>query len=238
MFKLNQHNTHCEHDDMSSDKNCLLKVPIFNHLAYDQLEHILPLLKSKKFKKKEIIYQVNEKADTLYIIKKGLVRMYRLSEGYKEQLLRFLYPGDFTGELNIFTTSVHESFAEAVEDTDVCMIKKDQFEAVIAKYPAIAFMLLKEMSLRLEVAEKQMTWISAETVEMRIAKFLVGLMDPNKDSNIVELTMSRKNLASFLGTSPETLSRRLARLEDLKYIKQLSTKVIQLNDIEKLLESA
>lgn len=213
--------------------SCVSLVPIFNHLEKEQMDEISATAHTRRFKKGELIYQPLDESDSLYIVHKGFVRIYRLTESGKEQLVRFLGPGDFTGEMAIFRSSLHDSFAEATRDTAVCVITKDDLQPLLATYPAISLKILAEFSNRLEQSERQTTLVATEKVENRLAMFLVELLE--EGSNIATLPMTKKDLASFLGTTPETISRKLGSLEDRGLIKQISNKEIAIMDADELL---
>lgn len=224
----------CDHGDLSSDQNCLMLVPIFNHLDSKDLKEILLLIKSGKFQKGEVLYRPFEPANTLYIIRSGKIKLYRLSENAKEQVIRMLGPGDFTGELNLFADKKHESYAEVLVDAEVCMIDKEEFKHLLNEHPAITYHFLESLSTRLSETEQQMTWIGIENVESRVASYLISLHNQNSSSNLVRIPMTKKDLASLLGTTPETLSRRLASLEQQNLIKLVSNRTIRIVDFDKL----
>ncbi|WP_062532020.1 Crp/Fnr family transcriptional regulator [Jeotgalibaca dankookensis] len=230
------------HCDVHLDKNeglhksCVSLVPIFNHLEEEQLNEIMKTTQSVSYQKNEIIYHAGDKSDSLYIISSGRVRIYRLSASGKEQLVRIINVGDFTGEMALFSEGIHESYAEAMKDTKICMIKRSDIQDLLLKYPSISLKFLSEFSNRLEESEKQTTRFSTEQVDTRIALFLVESLD-EADSESLELTlpMTKKNMASYLGTTPETISRKFNELEERGYIKQLSHKKIKIIDIDGLL---
>lgn len=216
-------------------KSCISLVPIFNHLEDGQMAEIMKTIKSVHYRKGEIIYKAGDQSDSLYIVSSGKIRIYRLSESGKEQLVRILNPGDFTGELAIFSKSVHESYAEAMKNTDVCMITRSDLQEFLVRYPTISLKILSEFSKRLEESEKQTTRVSTEKVETRIALFLVECLDEQGGTMELELPMSKKDMASYLGTTPETLSRKLTELEDMGYINQLTNKKIKILELDELL---
>ena len=197
---------------------------------------IIKMAWSTSYKMGDIIYYAGEESDSLYIVGRGKIRMYRLSESGKEQLVRILSPGDFTGELALFNQSIHDSYAEAMEKTNVCTIKGSDIQKILLKYPSIALKILGEFSRRLEKSEKQTTLFATEKVERRIAIFLSEYIDNNEGESMeVTLPMSKKDLASYLGTTPETISRKLRSLEDEGYIKQKSGRKIEILDLDGLL---
>lgn len=224
------------HDHVhGSHKSCVSMVPIFNHLEVDQMDEIMTTIKPGHYKKGEIVYRAGDKSDSLYIVSSGKIRIYRLSKSGKEQLVRILTAGDFTGELALFSESIHESYAEAMEETEVCMITRSDLQEFLIKFPSISLKILSEFSIRLEKSEKQATRVSTEKVETRIALFLAECIDSETQSMEFVLPMSKKDLASYLGTTPETISRKLTELEDAGYIKQKAHRKIKVLDLDGLL---
>lgn len=236
-IKINETNKGCSHLGCcgANDESCVSLVPIFNHLEKNQMEEIMTVTHSISYKKGEIIYRAGDQSTSLYIVNKGRVRIYRLSETGKEQLLRILNPGDFTGELALFNDTIHEAYASAMVDTSVCTVKRSDFQNLLLKYPTIALKVMAEFSTRLENAEKQTTRLATEKVDTRIALFLAECIVEDSKDNEITLPMNKKDLASYLGTTPETISRKLLEFETLGYIKQISNKKIQILDLESLL---
>lgn len=225
---------HHAHADMSH-KKCISLVPIFNHLEEEQMDEIMDVSVSKSYKKGEIIYRDGGKSDSLYIISAGRVKIYRLSESGKEQLLRILTAGDFTGELALFSEAIHDSYAEAMENTSLCMITRTELQEFLTRYPSISLKILSEFSERLKVSEKQTARFATEKVETRLALFLAECLEKDYTSLTITLPMAKKDLASYLGTTPETISRKIGELEDAGLIRQKSQRRIEILDLDELL---
>ncbi|MGE5619637.1 MAG: Crp/Fnr family transcriptional regulator [Sphingomonadaceae bacterium] len=214
---------------------CISLVPVFNHLEDEQMDEIMGAMRSAAYKKGDLIYRAGEQSDSLYVVHRGKIRIYRLSESGKEQLVRILMPGDFTGELALFRESIHESYAEAMEPTEVCIISRRDLQQYLLKYPQISLKILAEFSERLEKSEKQTTSFATERVETRIALFIAECLGAGP-SRTFQLPMSKKDLASYLGTTPETISRKMAELEDAGLIRQLPQRRIKVLDPDGLLQ--
>lgn len=219
---------------VKSTKTCVSLVPIFNHLDSEQMDEIMQVVRRANFKKGEAVYHAGDASETLFIVNRGQLKTYHLTETGKEQVVRILNPGDFTGELAVFQSSIQEAFAEALMDTQICMINQADLQALLVKYPAIAVEILKELAGRLTHTEKQATSFVTETVETRIALFLAESYDETQGDTI-ELPMSKRNVASYLGTTPETLSRRLKELEEAGLIQQEGQRKIKILDLDALL---
>lgn len=226
----------CQHTEEKKGAHhlCVSIVPIFNHLQDEEMEEVAKTTRSISLKKGELLHRAGDASDSLYIIHRGKVKVYRLSENGKEQLIRILQPGDFTGELALFKESIHDDYAEAMENTDICSIQRADLQEFLQRYPNISLKILSEFSSRLGQAESQMTSFATEDVETRIALYLAQQVEENK-SEVYRLPMSRKDLASFLGTTPETISRKLAKFEDEGWIEQEDQRRIRILDLDALL---
>lgn len=209
--------------------NCIDQIPIFNTLTSEQKDYISSLIEQKSYKAGQTIYVPGAKANSLYILNSGKVRVYRLSESGKEQLLRIIIPGEFTGELALFKEGVYEAFAEALEDVSICMIHHDSFKKLLLKFPIISTKMLEVLANRLSISEEQTAWISTESVRDRLIHYLVRTSFLNENNeHIVVLTLPKKDLASYLGTTPESLSREWTYLQDTGKIKILSKNMLRL----------
>ncbi|WP_284139096.1 MULTISPECIES: Crp/Fnr family transcriptional regulator [unclassified Virgibacillus] len=216
-------------------RGCVSSVPIFNHLTNDQMKEIEAVVNAVTYQKGHTIYRAGECADTLYIVNEGRIRIYRLSEAGKEQLVRIIHAGEFSGELSIFKDTVHESYAEAMDNVTICKISRSSFQKLLLKFPSISLKLLEEFANRLEQSEVQTTRFATESVESRIALYLVEIS--SNDTNEVILPMSHKDLASYLGTTPETVSRVFHTLQSKGYIKKISPKRFMILDIDGLTQA-
>lgn len=220
-----------------SYRDCIRLVPIFNHLEDQDMDRIVGSAQTKQIKKGEMLFRAGDKDDVLYIIHTGKVRVYRLSDTGKEQLVRILNPGDFTGELAIFRPGeVHENYAEAMQNTSICLFNQEDLLEYLLEFPQISLKIIAEMTSRLKESEKQTAQVFTESVESRIISFLLDCLDSNSgNSPIIKLPISKKDLASYLGTTPETISRKLAHLEQENVIELLPKNSIQIYDLDQLL---
>src|SRR5690625_7859447 len=89
------------------------------------------------FQKGVIIYHETDSLKYLYIVHLGRVKIYKLFESGKEQLLRILEPGEFLGELALFTEKVMDSYAEAIEKSEICAIHRDDIQELMKTQPTI-----------------------------------------------------------------------------------------------------
>lgn len=198
---------------------CVSLVPIFNHLRNEEMQEIVKATRSSKYVRGEEIYGFGDTSAHLFIVHRGRVKIFRLSESGKEQLIRVLEPGDFMGELALFSGSPFDHYAVAMENTELCIMRRSDLEAFLKKYPAISLKIMEEFSRRLERTEKLVSSLAYEDTEKRIAAYLVELAK-NQASPSITLPMTKKDIASYLGTTPETVSRKLAEFQENGWIQQ------------------
>lgn len=215
---------HCEHN---SDSSCIALVPIFHNLNQDEMSEVARITRHLTVSKGEGIYAMDDEVDSLYVIHSGRVKIYRLSNTGKEQVLRVLRAGDFLGELALFNNSPMGDYAEALEESSMCVIEGAALKELLGKYPMIALKILEELSQRLEQTEKLLEDISLHSVERRLAQVLLDLSLNDRE---IELEMSKRDLASQIGTTGETLSRRLASFQELGFIDQIGQRRIVVKD--------
>jgi len=220
----------CEH----VPELCVSRVPIFNHLSHEALAVIASKASMRSYERGQFIYRAGDPSDRLFIVHRGRIKVYRLSEAGKEQLVRILNPGDFAGELALFAAADHDSYAEVMQSSEVCTIHQADLRELLLKYPNISLHVLAELSRRLDNSEKQTAAIATTSINARLAQYLVDHAE-QEDSSSFSLPMSRKHLASYLGTTPETVSRRLGEFEEAGWIVQTGQRKIAILDLDALL---
>lgn len=196
---------------MTEEHLCVSLVPLFNHLDVEDQQKVNALTRHRVVAKGEQVFSPEGEAQ-LVIVARGTLKVYQLSASGKEQLLRIVEPGGYEGENQLFGAANTASFGEALVPSEVCVLRQADFTKLLEDYPKIALKLLKinaEKSLR---TEQQAQFLSMEKVEERLAAYLLDL-SLVADREEITLPMKMKELAAFLGTTPETLSRKFKLLE-------------------------
>ncbi len=206
-------------------RSCLESVPIFSGLTESEQLEIGQIITERRFHKGELIFSPGDENHNLYVIHQGQVKLSRISEAGKEQILRIAGPGDFIGELALFSRLPASTQAQAMQDVVVCVVDGHRLKGLLAKYPQIALKLLEELSARLETAENMIESLALHSVDQRIAQ---ALLRYGKDQ--FELPISKGDLAASLGMTQETLSRKLSAWQVAGLIKQTGQRGIEILD--------
>ncbi len=197
-----------QHND---DDNCIKSVPIFKDLTRDEMIEVAMITHPRDMKRGEMVYMVGDLGGKLYVLHEGRVKISRINASGKEQVIRTLGPGEFMGELSLFGATPQSDNAEVMENTTMCVIDGSELKDIMMKYPQIGFKIMDVLSRRLQMAETLLEAISLDTVEQRIARALLRLSEGQVEFDLI---MSKGELASQIGMSQESLSRKLTSLQE------------------------
>lgn len=219
-------------------KYCATKAPIFSMLDKEQIGEVTSLIVRRKYKKGQIIFFEGDVSDKFYIINKGKIKIYKYTKEGKEQILYILSEGDFMGYLSLLKKSTFEFNAEALEDVGVCILTKDNFDTILKKTPEISLKILENLHDRIVSLEDLVQRLSTKDIEARIAGILVsfakdfGEMQGNEI--MIDLPLSREEMANYIGVTRETISRKLTSMQDDGIIQLIGNKKMVIKDLEYL----
>ncbi|HET8558986.1 MAG TPA: Crp/Fnr family transcriptional regulator [Marmoricola sp.] len=196
---------------------CVSLVPLFAELSEEDRRQIAAVAVTRRYARGEHVHRPGEQSG-LRIVHHGRVKVHRIAESGTEQLIRILFPGDFLGETTLLTGRPVDSWAEALEASEVCTVGSEQMHRLLRERPSVALRMLSGLSERLDEAEQQVSAVTGAPVGRRLAEHLLDLaVESGSDS--FRLPSTKKDLASYLGTTPETLSRRLGELQDAGLVR-------------------
>ncbi|HQJ24003.1 MAG TPA: Crp/Fnr family transcriptional regulator [Bacillota bacterium] len=207
--------------------NCIESVPIFSSITEEELLKITAITTDRTYQKGEMVYLQGDEGGKLYVLHKGRVKITRLGTSGKEQVIRVLGPGAFMGELSLLSPVPMTDNAEALETTTMCMIDGKELKGLMLENPSIALKIIEELSRRLESVEELVEDINLLSVEQRLAQVLLKLAG-NGDE--IVLKMRKSDLASQIGMSQETLSRKLSSFQEQGLIELEGQRKIRLLD--------
>ena len=217
------------------EHHCTSIVPLFNHLSEEEQDKIESLVIHSHFSKGETVWQPGDDP-LLIIVASGSMKVYMIAGNGREQLLRLLTPGSYEGANALLGARAQDLFIDTLEATDACLLRKSDFTALLEKTPKLALKLLEINAQRMADTENQTRFLMMEKVETRLASYLTALSNEN-EKDTVEIPMKMKDLSAYLGTTPETLSRKLHLLEETNLISRKGKK-IHIADREELKQMA
>lgn len=206
--------------------------PLFKGLPEKHLLSIKSIAVERRYKNRDMIFFEGDPGDGFYIVKSGVVKIGKISSEGKEQIYHILERGEPFGEVPVFSGDSFPANAEAISDCTVYFFPKDAFVRLISESPSLSLNMLAVLCMRLRQFTLQIEDITLKEVLGRLASYLVRLSGEQK-SHSIRLLISKGQLASLLGTIPETLSRGLLKLTNMGII-EVSGREIELNDVEEL----
>jgi|SRR5690554_4914935 len=230
--------TKCTHNIVCVT-GCVHNVPIFKKLSPKEKLVIMDKAITKTYDKGQMIFTTLDSAANLWVINRGKVKLTKITPDGKEQIIRILKQGDFLGDLSLFSDEKMSNNAFALDNCEICVISGDDIKNLLRYNPEIAIKFLEEYSRRIKEAEKMIEKIGVYDVEQRIVKTLIE--DIGETKGVITLPFSKTDFASIIGTTRETLSRKLAKFQNngwIELIGQRKIKIININELKNLLYKA
>jgi CRP/FNR family transcriptional regulator, dissimilatory nitrate respiration regulator len=215
----------------------LKKLPPFTELSIEDLRKITSISKLKKFSKSQILFSEGDPYTGFYILLKGAVKVFRLSSEGKESIFHLKKPFDSFGDIALFEGGSYVVNAQATSDSTLLFIPRKEFLILLKKNPQLSLKMLESFAKRLRVLTQKVEDLTTKDIIGRLASYLVDEIIKNGVENlsepVINLSVPKKNIAAFLGTITETLSRTFKKLQNEKIIR-ISGKNIFILDLHRL----
>ncbi len=202
----------------------LRETPLFDGLTEQQLEELAMIITDQDFKKGTTIFAEGDEGIGFYILVSGQVKIYKLSMDGKEQILHIFGPGEPFAEAAVFTGRAFPAYADAMQNSRTFFIPRKAFVSLIKENPSLAMNMLGALSQRLKKFAGMIEALSLKEVPGRLASHLL-LLENQSANDEFPLNISKTQLASLLGTIPETLSRIFKKLNDNGYIESKGSRI-------------
>jgi CRP-like cAMP-binding protein len=214
---------------------------IFQGLNKEAMDKVSAIARDKNIPKKEIIYSAGDKDDVLYILKKGRIRIFKLSIDGKMITLAILREGDIFGTLSAIKGGTQGAYAETLEDSYICAIRQEDFHRTVKETPEIALRLIEKINQRLKEAESRIEDLVFHNVPGRLANILLKLAQEfGKDTPEgiqISFKITHQELADMAGATRETVTIILNDFKNDNTIK-INEKYITILDEKTLKEWA
>lgn len=187
-------------------------VPIFSGLEDDDIDALLRIAVHRRYGRGELIFSDGDAADGFYVVADGKVKIFKMSFDGKEQILHIFGPGEPFGEVPVFSGESFPANAQTIAASRLIFFSRKDFIALITEKPSLALNMLAVLSMRLRRFTVQIEHLSLKEVPERLAAYLMYLAREQESDDHVRLDIAKGQLASLLGTIPETLSRIFAKM--------------------------
>jgi len=187
--------------------------------------------KVRTFKKNQVIYYEGDRANGVWVVLDGKVKVTKMAEDGRELMTGMFVSDQFLAINTLFSNGLFIDTATAVEESHLILFPKEQFEDFINLYPDVAGKFIRILSSQIRSQEEQLMQLAYQSVRKRIAESILRLHRRENDSP--SISVSRIDLAALSGTAPETVSRTLSDFKDEGIIEKKGS-AITILDLKKL----
>lgn len=193
----------------------------------EELEELHLDRKHKVYRKKEVVYSEGDYANYLYYIDSGKVKTVKMDEYGKEFVIEIYGTGSFLGYIGLMDDGEHQETAVAMEDTEVSVIPKQDFQNLLYKNRDVANRFIKILADNVQDKERRLLQLAYTPVRERVAEALLDLQEREDAENGDGMWMkiSREDLANIVGTAKESLIRILSEFKKAGYVESSGTKI-------------
>ncbi|QNE18274.1 Crp/Fnr family transcriptional regulator [Kribbella qitaiheensis] len=196
---------------------CMAEVDIFADLSATEMEAIAAAAPMKTYPAGDILYSPHQPSQTLFILKKGRVRIFRVAPDGRALTTALLTPGTVFGEMVLLGQQMHDNFAEALDEAVVCVMSRADVHRYLLSDPRISARISEILGRRVAELERRLTDAVYKSVPARIAGTLCLLASEQQKRTLgrgVQIALTHEQIAALTGTSRETTTKVLGEYAD------------------------
>jgi len=210
----------------------LRKVPLFNDLTPTEFEEIRRVFLERSYKKHQVVFLEEETGTYMYLVQNGKVKAVKSSPEGKEHILAIHYTGEFFGEMSLLDGKTSPATIVAMEPCKLLIISKNDFQYTLMRNQKIVGRMVTILCERLRDAWNQLPFLTSASAEDRIMSTIRRLAEKSgvRDQRgiIVNTRITHMELAEMCGTSRETATRILLKLQAQGYLDIVDHKFVLL----------
>lgn len=195
---------------------------LFSELAPEQRARIEAQISFANYASGTIFYAPEEEGDRLYLLRRGRVRIYKLSPEGRALTLLILEPASIFGEMALNAEWVHDSFAETMTDCTIGVIRRDELRRILNRHPSVALRFMTIISQRLRALERKLADIAFKSVPQRLATVLINLAQTPgalPGDPLVVTRYTHQQLAEMIGSYRETVTKAIGEFREANLIR-------------------
>ena len=205
------------------------QVELFSGMSQAATDQFNAMMRTTKRRRGEWLFVPGDRADSIYLLQKGRMKITALGEDGQEVLHEIIGPGEIFGDTSTILGIPRTTSAQALEASLLREISRKDFESLLTAHPEISLQLLKSVGLRLKKAEAQLLSIVCNDVSTRVRKALIDLiaLEPGIPPNHpVKIGITQQDLANLIGASRQKTWQALKELESLGVVKLMYRSIL------------
>ena len=208
--------------------SCLSEVDLFADLSADEIAALDRMAPARNFRNGEIVFSQSQPITALFILKKGRVRIFRVTEDGKALTMAILEPGAVFGEMMLIGQRMYDNYAEAIEETQICQLSVQDVERHMLSDPRIAIRVSRYLGEQVARLEERLTDLALRPLIARTSNTLVRLAGSQRVTRLghVTIKLTHDQLAGLLGATRESTSKTMADLASRGLIRQARGRIV------------
>jgi CRP/FNR family cyclic AMP-dependent transcriptional regulator len=219
----------------------LSMVDILEPLSQEQIEEVLQRVPDAHFEQGQILYAPENRSEALFLLKRGRVRIYKLDQEGREFTLDVVEASTIFGEMALTAQRLWGAYAEAMEPTDVCILKSEDVESLVRDHPDVGLKMIRVLSERLRLCENRLEDIGLKSVPARLASLILQLAESEgimtSEGPKIPTHYTHWQLAAMVGASRVSVTKAFAQLQDVAAV-ELKRRRIHIRDVAALERTA
>lgn len=211
----------------------LRRIPLFKDFDREELDSIQSIFLEREYKKNQVIFMEEETGNYMYIVKYGEVKAVKTSADGRENIVAIHHTGETFGEMSLLDGNTSPATIVAMEDCRIIYISRQHFETILMKNPKVIMSMLRILCEKLRLSWKSIQALKYTDAETRLKIILSNLARtdgvPDDDGTRINMKITHQSLAEMAGTSRETISRMISRLQNQNLLKMSSRKFVLLD---------
>lgn len=212
--------------------SCLSEVDLFADLSPAEIQTMDLMAPARTYLRGELVFSQSQPVTSLFILKSGRVRVFRVTEDGKALTMGILEPGAVFGEMILVGQRMYDNYAEAIEDSAICRLDVHDVEQFLLSDPRIAIRISRLLGERVARLEERLTDLAHRPLSARVARTLITLGDNGSNTRFGSgraIRVTHEQIASLVGATREATSKTMSDLAAQCLIKQARGRVIILD---------
>ncbi|UCG77515.1 MAG: Crp/Fnr family transcriptional regulator [Nitrospirota bacterium] len=195
----------------------LKNLDFFSHLREEEYKMIDKISKMEDVKKGDVLYLQGAAAENIYILKKGAVKITKLTPQGKEIIIDIFKGGSIFGEMSVVEPEERDESAEMIEDGKICTLTRENFDRMLEMVPGLSIRVTKMIGMRKWKMENKLLDLLYSSVEQRLSKTILNLLEdfgvPYNGGYLLKIKLTHKDFADLIASTRETVTATLNKLK-------------------------
>lgn len=191
--------------------------PLFSELNEEELKHMVDITLYRSYPRKHYIFMEGDEREATFFILEGTVKIFKVDESGNEQVINLLQKGEMFPHVGFFDKTPYPATAEAIENTEIFVIRIDDFDRLLLEKPEITLKVMKIMGQKISMLQQRVQELISQDILHRVVRTLLRLAKESGQFNgsevRINMPLTNQDFANMVGSTRETINRVLRQLK-------------------------